>query len=180
MIPAVVAVAVASAGVGAGGASGVAATTVAHDTRVSSTRIVVEGRTVLVRVRMFRDDLDSALVRHAARPTARAMRSAGGDSLLTAYLAPRIIVRANGSILTGRLTDSGGEDDPSGEAVWWVLLEYSAPKPVSSLAVRQAVLTEVFPRQQNLVTAFRSADGARASLYFTAGSDAEQAVQFSR
>jgi hypothetical protein len=172
VIPAVVAVAVALASA--------TATTAPHETRVSSTRVVVEGRTVLLRVRMFRDDLDSALVRYAGRPTARAMRTPAGDSLVNAYLAPRIVVRANGAVLTGRLTDAGGEDDPSGEPVWWVLLEYTAPRNIGALAMRQAILMDVFPRQQNLVTAFRSADGARASLYFTGGSDGEQVVQFSR
>jgi hypothetical protein len=61
-----------------------------------------------------------------------------------------------------------------------MLLSYEAGAPVTSLAVRQGLLLEVFATQQNLVQAMRARDEARAALYFTRGEDREVAVAFSK
>jgi hypothetical protein len=145
---------------------------------VCHTRVVQEARHVLVRVRCFRDDLDSALVLATGRRDQAVGRGAAADRALLRYIGDRLTVRANGRALTPTLAGAGADPDPSGESAWWVLLAYDVGGPVRSLALRQGMLLEVFPQQQNLVSALRAKDDARTALYFTRGEDREVAVQF--
>lgn len=150
----------------------------AHDLHVSHARVVVEARSVLMRIRFFHDDLDSALVRHAKRPGLHVAKGATFDSLFVAYATPRLVVQADGRSLSPRVLDAGTDPDPSGEPVWWYLLQYDAPAPVRRLALRNALLFDAFDTQQNLMTVLRSADGRRVSLYFTPGEDRVVPVEF--
>lgn len=175
-MPAVVAAAVAAPAVGA--VAGTAGGAAAHDLHVSHTRLVVEGRTVVLRVRCFRDDLDSALVVAGGPRAVRTAATAAGDSALLAYVRPRLAVRADGAALQPRLTARGEDRDVSGEPAWWFVLEYEAAAPVRRVAVRHTLLFETFATQQNLVQALRAADGARASLFFAVGEDRELPLEF--
>lgn len=150
----------------------------AHDVHVCHTRLVQEARQVLVRVRCFRDDLDSALVLATGRRDRGVGRGAAADSALLRYVGGRMTVRVNGRVLAPTLAGAGLDPDPSGEAAWWLMLTYDAGAPVRTLALRQGLLFEVFAAQQNLVSAFRSRDEARTALYFTAGEDRELPVVF--
>lgn len=152
----------------------------AHDVHVCHTRLVQDARQVLLRVRCFRDDLDSALVLATGRRDRAVGRGAAADSALLRYVAERLTVRVNGRVVTPVLTGAGTDPDPSGEPAWWLLLTYDAGAPVNAVAVRQGLLLEVFATQQNLVQAMRARDEARAALFFTRGEDREVAVVFAK
>lgn len=152
----------------------------AHDVHICHTRLVQDSRHVLLRVRCFRDDLDSALVLATGRRDRAVGRGAASDSALLRYVGQRVTVRVNGRVLPPMLAGAGADPDPSGEPAWWMLLSYEAGAPVTSLAVRQGLLLVVFATQQNLVQALRARDEARAALYFTRGEDRETAITFSR
>lgn len=162
----------------AAGPSGTAVPAAAHDVHVCQTRLVQDARQVLLRIRCFRNDLDSALVLATRRRDRRVGSGAGADSAVRAYVAQHVTVRVNGRVVSPSITAAGQEDDGTGEPAWWMLVAYDAGAPVRSLGLRQGMLLEVFPRQQNLVSAMRARDEARASLYFAAGADREVAVEF--
>jgi hypothetical protein len=149
--------------------------TLAHDVHLTHTRMIVDGSRVICRIRFFRDDLERAL---HAEPGAPVTLPAGAalDSLVARYVATRFVVTADGKRLAGRLTGSGEEHDTGGQPMRWIVLELDAERPVTRLVLRDALLFETFSDQQNVVSALRTSDDKRQSLYFIAGKAAEQQV----
>ena len=173
----------ASAGAaGAGGATAPrgghapGASAAGHDVHVSHTRLVVEGASVVARLRLFHDDLQDAVRRHAGRPTL-ALSSPAGDSAFARYLATRVGVTADGTRLVPHLAAAGDDRDTGGVPMRWYLVELRAPRPVRRLALRQTLLHEWFRDQQNLVTVLRMPGERRTTLFFAAGDPREQVVE---
>ena len=141
-----------------------------HDFHVSHARVVVEGNVVLARVRFFKDDLEKALKRPMVDDSI-------SHAALTSYVNKTFVVRADGALLTGEFLD-GAPDKDGDQAVWWILIQYKAAKPVSALGLRDHVLFETFSDQQNLVALAKQPGDQRKSLYFQAGDRTEQVVRF--
>jgi hypothetical protein len=146
--------------------------TAAHDMHVSHTRMVIEGRTIVARVRVFKDDFEPALVAESKGPLTLA-HDARGDSIVRAYAAAHLRVVADGKTLLPTLSDAGGESDGQ-QSVWWFTLEYTAAKPVTRVAVTNTMLRDRFRDQQNLVAVLFMPSEKRYSLYFV--DDKPQAV----
>jgi hypothetical protein len=145
-----------------------------HDLHLSQTRLVVDGTTVALRIRVFEDDLGLALTRAAGSKTPVVI----SDSLVGRYLASHVAVRANGQLLTATVGGVGEESDAQNQRVRWVLFTYRADRPITALALRVAPFFELYDDQQNIVTAVRGASGPRRSLLFTTGEAGEQVVRF--
>lgn len=149
-----------------------------HDVHVSHARVVVEGPRVLVRVRVFRDDLELALARRAGQPGLRWSASPAMDSLFGAYFAAQVQVDANGRRLAPRVLARGAEKDPqAGEPMVWYLVALDAPAPVTRLALANRLLFDVYADQQNLVLVLQPVSDRRQSLYFVRGDEGMQVVE---
>jgi hypothetical protein len=138
-------------------------------------RLVVEGSTAVAQVRLFHDDLQDAVRKHAGAPRL-ALSSPAGDSAFARYFAQAVHVVADGARLPGRLLQARDERDPAGVVTRVYLVELTAPRPVRALAVRDALLFEHFRDQQNLAVVVRMPSEQRTSLFFAAGDDEAQTV----
>ena len=113
-------------------------------------------------VRVFAEDFASA--------SSRAARGAAADVAAMAYLRSTLAFEDR----TGRslpLTSCGTRR--TGDLLW-VCVEVAAPGGLSSLRIRNAVLTDLFADQVNVVQG--TVNGARRSLLFTRG-DRSKSVQ---
>ncbi len=143
---------------------------VPHDLHITNTRMVIEGAVVVARVRMFRDDLQKALKRTVTD-------SAASKSAVAAYLTQNVLLTAEGVKLNGEVLDSGGDVDGD-QPIWWALMQWKAPKPVTTLGVRVHLMFDAFADQQNTVLVARQPGDERRGLYFQAGDRAEQVLKF--
>jgi hypothetical protein len=146
-----------------------------HDVHVSHMRVVVEGPTVAAQVRLFHDDLQDAVRRHARQP-ALVLSSPAGDSAFARYFAQGVTVTADGTRLTARLLQARDDRDSGGVPMRVYTVELAAARPVRRLALRDALLFEHFRDQQNLAVVLRLPGERRTSLFFAAGDTREQVV----
>jgi hypothetical protein len=150
----------------------------AHDIHLSHTRMVVDGSTVLARVRVFHDDLEIVLRRQGNRPDLRITDGSSHDSAFAAYFDSKVSLKSAGERLHSRVLQSGPDSDASDSPMWWYLVELKASKPIQSLAVRYALMFEQFSDQRNIIAILKTPGDKRRSLYFAAGEDREQVVTF--
>ncbi|MCC7000941.1 MAG: hypothetical protein IT357_02205 [Gemmatimonadaceae bacterium] len=142
-----------------------------HDTHVSHTRLILDGKSVVARVRVFHDDLEKALHRSVARDAAT-------QTAFTQYLESHFLVRADGVKLSCRIEEQDADADPSGEKVWWAIVQCDAAKPIRTLGLVHSLFFEVYRDQQNLVTVIKAPEDERRALYFHTGDVKEQTVRF--
>lgn len=145
-----------------------------HDVHVTLTRMAVDSAAIVSRVRCFRDDLQVGLAKFYKKP--KVDLAAGADSLFAGYLAERMWVEADGVRLHGTVTASGAEVDDQGQPMMWFVIEYPTPVRPRSLGVRNDLLFETFPSQQNIVNVLNVADDKRYSFYFVPGTEKLQYV----
>ncbi len=153
-----------------------AVSAVRHDVHVTQSRVVVEHGVIVWRVRCFADDLERGVRGFAKAPAFVLATDVAADSLVTAYFNARVQVDANGRRLRARLLQSSREVDPVGGAVQVYVLQLDAGTQPASLTVRNALLFEQFPSEQNLVVVLAMPGDRRRSLYFAAGDDVAQTV----
>jgi hypothetical protein len=146
-----------------------------HDVHVSHTRAVVEGNTVALRVRLFADDLEATLRRTSGDPALR-LGTPAADTAFARYFARQVGVTADGARLVPRLTGAGTESDAAGIAMRWFLVQLTAPTPVRTLTLRNALMFDTFRDQQNIVAVMRLPGERRTTLFFAAGDEKEQVV----
>lgn len=147
--------------------------------------MVIEDSAITIRVRMFRDDLEHALARFHGTDSATIARHPRLDSLVAPYLAKTLVLTVPGGSAGGRLTlegpvvQVGRERDEGNWEMTWVLLRLPLAAPVQHLEVRNDIMFELFPNQQNLVQVLVLPGGARQALYFAPGSG-PQSLEVSR
>ena len=78
--------------------------------------------------------------------------------------------------LRGTLQASGVEADEQGQPMIWFVVEYAAGTPPKTLGVRNDLLFEMFPSQQNIVNVLSVKDDRRFSFYFVPGNPKVQQV----
>jgi len=145
---------------------------------VSHTRLVLEGTTVAVRVRLFHDDLTLALRRFTGRSDLVLTPEARADSVFGAYFARVVRLEGDGRPLSLRVTASAMEKDEVAENVVWYVLEGTIPRVPKRLTVLNGLLFEVLDDQQNIVQLLKLPGEERRTLYFTAGEPREQVVEY--
>lgn len=140
-----------------------------HDLHLSHTRLVLEGRTVTGRIRVFRDDAEAALGRAMGRTAVRLSEAAPEDSAFARYLSGAVELTADGDRLAPRVTRSGRDPESlDGAEMWWFEVTWQARQPIGVLVMRHRLLFELFADQRNVVAAVRMPGGERRSLYFAA------------
>ena len=148
----------------------------AHDVHVSHARLVIEGRTVVLRVRLFADDLERALRSHSGDAALRVSTPAA-DSAFARYFGARVSLTADGARLAPRISAAGDEKDVGGYAMRWYVVELEAARPVARLALRNTLMFDLFRDQQNIVTALRMPGERRTTLFFASGDTKEQTLE---
>jgi hypothetical protein len=149
---------------------------VRHDVHVTLTRMAVDSSTVVARIRCFKDDLQLGLARFYKLPKVELAAGARADSLFGGYLAERMWVEADGVRLAGSVQASGAEVDEQGQPMMWFVVEYPTRGRPRTLGVRNDLLFDTFPSQQNIVNVLNVQDEKRYSFYFVPGSDKVQQV----
>lgn len=150
--------------------------TLSHDVHVTLTRMAVDSGAIVARVRCFKDDLQIGLAKFYKLQKLDLGTSASADSLFSGYLAERMWVEADGTRIQGIVQASGVDVDDQGQPMIWFVVEYPAPVRPRSLGVRNDLLFEVFPSQQNIVNVLSVRDEKRYSFYFVPGSDRLQYI----
>ena len=150
----------------------------AHDIHASHTRIVFEGRTVALRVRLFHDDLQLALRAFARRAGLELTQADRADSLFAAYFAKVVRFEVDGKVPAFRVTASAAEPDQVAGMVVWYVLEGEVAGMPSRVTMLNALLFEAFDDQQNIVQILRMPEEERRTLYFTAREPKAQDLRF--
>ena len=122
---------------------------VLHDFHVTYSRLAVEDNMAVVRIRLFKDDLDEALSQREKRDVS-VDTSPASDSLFQAYFNEMFVMKAGEEVMPGRIVGSG-EEVIGNEPMWWYLLEFRASETIETLHVSQRILSEVFEDQKNIV-----------------------------
>ena len=143
-----------------------------HDIHLSYARVAVEGRVVVCRIRMFRDDLEKALSRRAGKPVTL-QSSAAGDSLFAAYFNDQFTLLQDGTRLTGTVVASGDEPE-----MWWYTVRFEAPAAIRELSLRNGVLFDLFDDQRNMTKVMHVPTGKEFAYYFVEGDAKPQAMRF--
>lgn len=146
-----------------------------HDVHVTLTRMAVDSTAIVARVRCFRDDLQLGLAKFYKLQKLD-LGSGNADSLFSGYLAERVWVEADGVRITGAVQASGIEVDDQGQPMIWFVVEYPTSRIPKSVGVRNDLLFEVFPSQQNIVNLLSVRDEKRYAFYFVPGSEKLQYV----
>ncbi|NND70861.1 MAG: hypothetical protein HKN43_04725 [Rhodothermales bacterium] len=141
-----------------------------HDFHVSYANLAVENNVAMLRVRFFRDDLESALGAHSRRNDFRMDSSLYVDSLFVDYFKKRVVVNANGTDLDGQLITSG-EDELDREPVWWYMVKFDSATEITSMTMRNTLLLEVFDDQKNIVKVAHFPGNKQRSYYFARGEE---------
>lgn len=119
------------------------------------------GRSLEITLRLFADDLELAVARHAGKPLKHGQP--GFDEAVLAYVRQTLVVRrADGSALP--LTWVGLENKVD---VTWVYVEATGVETTAGLSVRNTLFIDVLPEQVNMMHV-RDARGRRA-VDFRAG-----------
>jgi len=141
-----------------------------HKLHLSSGMAVVEGRLLVVRIRFFRDDLESALARQSGRPAFVLEPGPDTDAVALAYLREGFRITVGGERLTPAIAGSG-EDELDREPVWWYALQFEAPEDLRSFTVRNTLLTETFDDQRNIVKFVHFPDQTQKTYSFGIGEE---------
>jgi hypothetical protein len=141
-----------------------------HNLHVAHARMVVEGNAIVARIRMFRDDLQRSLKRAVND-------SAASKAAVAAYVAQNITLVSDGAKLSSEILD-GGADMDGDQPIWWVLVQWKAPKPVQVLSLKVHLMFDTFTDQQNIVIVAKQPGDERHGLYFQAGDRSEQVLKF--
>lgn len=144
-----------------------------HPLHLSTTAIAIDGASVFLRVRMFKNDLEEALAATDGRDTLALAPMAEHDALFLRYFAERFELRFDGASASPEIVGSGEDlsTDEGDGRIWWVELRYDAPDGFETLAVRATLLYERFDDQRNIVRVLHTGSGRQKTLYFAAPDD---------
>ena len=113
-----------------------------HDTHASYLRLVLEGRSVALRVRLFHDDLERGLRQASGQPDIRLTAQAPAESLFEAYFGRRVTLELDGKPVTLRVSSAGLEQDAASQLVVWYVLEGQVGVPPRRLTLLDGLLFE--------------------------------------
>jgi hypothetical protein len=147
-----------------------------HDLHVSYGNAAVEGNLLIIRLRLFKDDLEEAMRRHAGATDLVLEATPAVDGLFMAYFDENFSLKVAGERVPGRIIASG-EDLLDREPVWWYALQFDAPSSLTQFRVRNTLLFELFDDQRNVVKFVHFPEETQKTFAFAAGEE-ELAVRF--
>ncbi|MEZ4700534.1 MAG: DUF6702 family protein [Rhodothermales bacterium] len=139
-----------------------------HEFHVSYARLAIEGRTGMMQIRLFKDDLESGLRQRFDRPDLTLRADPEMDSLFSLYLNEKLVLSMGDAVVKGALVSSG-EEMQNGIPVWWYTIMYEAPADFSTMHIQHDVLLEMFEDQKNVFRVKHFPSEQEWSLYFVAG-----------
>ncbi len=140
--------------------------------------MAVDSTAIVSRIRLFKDDLQLGLMKFHHLQKLDLGTSTVADSLFAPYLAERVWVEADGVRLKGVVQASGVEADEQGQPMMWFVVEYTPAASPRQLGIRNDLLFEMFPSQQNIVNLLRVQTNKRYAFYFVAGTGKLETVTF--
>lgn len=105
----------------------------------------MEGRFVILNVRMFTDDLENALSRFHDIEALRMRPDPIVDSLFSDYLNTTFTLAVGDSVIRGTIAGSGQAQD-----MWFYNVVYGASATVTEIRFRNGVLFDLFDDQRNI------------------------------
>ena len=141
-----------------------------HKLHVSYGQAAVENDVVLLRVRLFEDDLQNAMRRHAGRADLKLTPGPETDAAFLAYFADRFTLSVGGTVLAPHIVTSG-RDELDREPVVWYALQFDAPGTVTRFHVRNTLLLEQFDDQRNIVKFVHFPDQTQKTYSFGEGEE---------
>ena len=135
-----------------------------HDFHTSLTEINVNEKTnsLEISMRVFTDDLENALAVHHKKPLQSLEKIDSVDKKINSYLRNYFQIRTGGKMLPFKLIGYENETD-----VTWIYMEILSAAKISSLEVKNIVMTEIFDDQSNILNFFNGND--KKTLLFTKG-----------
>ncbi|MCC6319039.1 MAG: hypothetical protein IT361_15270 [Gemmatimonadaceae bacterium] len=149
-----------------------------HDIHLTHTRLVVEGRKITGRIRLFHDDTEAALQRSTGRRDLRITAADPQRAAFERYLDSTVALTAGGRRLPARVVAAGADPGDGIAPMWWYDVEYLAPARVTRLGLRHAVMFDQFDNQRNIVSVLVRPGDRRFSLYFAVGDRREHVLTF--
>jgi len=116
-----------------------------HPLHLSHARIVLEGRYVILNIRMFRDDLENALSRFHHIEGLRMRPDPIVDSLFSDYFDTKFVLAVHDSAVHGAIAESGQAED-----MWWYNIVFEAATAVGEISFRNDILFDLFNDQRNI------------------------------
>jgi hypothetical protein len=153
-----------------------AGATAPHDLHLAYGDLAIEGSLIAGRIRMFKDDLEQALAPLVGVEDLTLEPGSEADALVMRYVRDNLHIRVDGQELEAALLGRG-EDDLDLEPVWWVIVQYEAPSPVTELHVRNTLLFDVYDDQRNVFKFVHFPDEKQRTFYFAEG-ESEHVVRF--
>lgn len=143
-----------------------------HPRRLSQTRLDVSGPTAVAHIRIFPDDLESAMRRTGAGD-GYGLKVGDSDPALLAYIGARLVLSADGI----SLVPGGVRAEDEGE-MWHLTVPFEARAPIRTLVFRNELLVETFPEQRNILRIVHPAAGTDLTWTFSRRRE-EYRVRFS-
>ncbi|MDT8340527.1 MAG: hypothetical protein RQ751_03360 [Longimicrobiales bacterium] len=147
-----------------------------HDLHRTTTNAAVEGESVMLRIRFFKDDLEVALGAYVGASVLALDTSPEADRVFLDYLREHLHLEVEDARLAPVIL-ARGEDLADREPMWWYALEYRATAPVRRLTMRNTLLFERFEDQRNVVRFVHFPGEAQQTFTFTPG-EGEHVVEF--
>jgi hypothetical protein len=141
-----------------------------HDLHATYGNLGVDGSLAVLQLRVFKDDLEEAMIRFHKLDALELEVSPDVDALFQRYLEERFVLEVNGHRLEGRIIGSG-DDELDREPVWWYQIRYDAPDPIRSARITNTVLFEVFDDQRNVLRVVEFPEEDRRAYYFAPGEE---------
>ena len=142
-----------------------------HDFHVSYTRMAIEPTVISAQLRLFTDDVTRALVERTRRASIT-LNSPEGEAAFRAYLIESFQITANGRRLVPVVVSSAQDRD-----MWAYIVTWTSATPITSLALHNAALFELFDDQQNIVKVKHLASGRESTVFYSGGSRADQTIR---
>jgi hypothetical protein len=130
----------------------------------------VEGNAVVVRLRLFKDDLGAALGREVGVTVLALTASPQVDEVFLRYLGRHLTFEVEGTLLEPAVV-TRGEELLDREPVWWYALRYQAAGPVTRLRVKNTLLFDLFEDQRNVMKFVHFPDETQRTYGFARGEE---------
>ncbi len=138
-----------------------------HPLHLSYGNMVLEGEYVVLKVRMFQDDLEDALSHFHNIGALRLHVDPIIDSLFTGYFNTKFSLAIGDSTVHGAVVGSGESDD-----MWWFTVLFENWEPITEISFRNDLLFDLFDDQRN-ITRVLYTPTERHRTYYSVASDPE-------
>ncbi|KPJ92626.1 MAG: hypothetical protein AMS18_06990 [Gemmatimonas sp. SG8_17] len=138
-----------------------------HPLHVSYGSMVLEGDFVVLKVRMFQDDLETVLGQFHNIGSLRLRADPIVDSLFTGYFNTKFTLAIGDSTVQGAVVASGESDD-----MWWFTVLFEGWEPITEISFRNDLLFDLFDDQRN-ITRVLYTPTERHRTYYSVATDPE-------